>query len=145
MRQKGPKLRYNDPMYDGFSATADLTRGVPQGTENMTQTDLYGEDPKEVTSLAVRLFSKDQAEGDLEKYQELKAKYNLLAATGLSIPPEYLERAAKAIKADRDETKSKHKKLRGVLIISAGLALVVAGLIAYLLHQHGASIGVTGQ
>jgi len=106
----------------------------------MEQSDLYGEDAHEVTSLAVRLYSKDQADGDLEKYQELKAKFNLLAATGLLIPPEYLERAAIAIRANREELLSKQKRIRGVLIIVCGLALVLAGLAVYHFTKHGSTL-----
>jgi len=102
----------------------------------MEQSELYGEDPQEVTSVAVRLYSKDQAGGDVEKYQELKAKFNLLAATGLLIPPEYLERAAAMIKANREEIISKQKRQRGILVVVCGLVLVVAGLAVYMYTKH---------
>jgi hypothetical protein len=103
----------------------------------MDNSELYGEDPHEVTSLAVRLYSKDHADGDLEKYQELKAKFSLLAATSQVIPPEYLERAAAAIRANREEMAGKNKKNQAVTIIVVGLSVVVAGLTWFMLAKHG--------
>ena len=103
----------------------------------MENSELYGEDPHEVTSLAVRLYSKDHANGDLEKYQELKAKFSLLAATSQVIPPEYLERAAAAIRANREEIAGRNSKKRALAIIVAGLAVVIGGLTYYMLSKHG--------
>lgn len=112
-----------------------LFRGRPMDE----QQDYQGEDIHEVTSLAIRLYSKDEAEGSLEKYQEIKSKMMLLQATHeSSVPQEYMDRAVIALKANREELGQKRKRVRGLLLIILGLTIVAAGLAVYIIKEHPA-------
>lgn len=98
--------------------------------------DFEGEDPAQVMSTAVRLYSKDMAGGSLDKYQQLKAQLMSRAMDEECVPWEYYERATEVIKMERTLRTSKHRKLRALVLIGIGTTLLLMSGIIYIMMGH---------